>query len=183
MWIHVCQEVKTIFWCGEWEVEMTTGLITRDAVSIWCSGSRAVTQAHPGSAFGSSECNRWQKPEGSHPMVLIFRGLRSALWLPLKPTVCATWPTCTEAICEIEAITSFEVGLYEELIHSQHFTYGKCQSACIQFEEAERSTSKEATQCSAVSRVNRNIYFSHLKKVHTKTLPTKSLFQQETAII
>lgn len=60
-------------------MEMATGEITRDARSIWCLGDGAVTQAHPGSGLGLSECNQWQKPEGRHPMVLIFRGLRSAL--------------------------------------------------------------------------------------------------------
>lgn len=85
MWSCACQKVETI----EREVVMPTGMITRDAVSIWWSGAGAVTQAHPGSGLALSECNRWQKPEGGYPMVLIFRGLRSALRLPIEPTVCA----------------------------------------------------------------------------------------------
>lgn len=60
-------------------MEMATGVITRDANVHMVLGAGAVTQAHPGSGLSLSECNRWQKPEGRHPMVLIFRGLRSAL--------------------------------------------------------------------------------------------------------
>lgn len=73
---------------------------TRCRVHMVLVGPGAVTQAHPGSGLGLSECNRWQKPEGRHPMVLIFRGLGSALWLPVRPTVCARWRPCSEVTRE-----------------------------------------------------------------------------------
>lgn len=70
-------------------------LITSGAVSIWRSRVGAVTQVHPGGVGvgggGRSwvEWTLWQEPEGRRPKVLIFRGLRSALWLPVEPSVCA----------------------------------------------------------------------------------------------
>ena len=60
------------------EVEMAAGAITRDANVHVVLEAGVVTHACPGSALGLSECNWWQRPEGRHPMVLIFRGLRSA---------------------------------------------------------------------------------------------------------
>lgn len=63
---------------------------TRCRVHMVLEGPGAVTRAHPGSGLGLSECNRWQKPEGRHPMVLIFRGLGSALWLPVRPACLCT---------------------------------------------------------------------------------------------
>ena len=87
----------------------------------------------------------------------------------------------------------FEVGLYEVLIHSLCITYSRWRSARPQFGEAERSTSTEAKQCTAVARVSSKTCFSHKQyqfSVHhifrifsLFSLPSDRLFLRESAVI
>jgi len=55
---------------------------------------------------------------------------------------------------------SFEVGLYEVLIHSQCITDFRCWLAHPQFGGAGRSTPTEAKQCAAVDTVAANCIFA-----------------------
>lgn len=84
--------------CGDGNY--ATGLMTWGVLSIWCSGPSWVTKAHPGSGFGLSECNRWQEPEGRHPMVLIFKTAQ----------ICSLTPYQSHCLCTLrQTISSQQV--------------------------------------------------------------------------
>jgi len=61
---------------------------------------------------------------------------------------------------------SFEVGLYEVLIHSQYITYSRWWSAPPQFGEAGQSTDTEANQCITMEEGSSKTCCSLLKKIY-----------------
>lgn len=103
---------------------MATGIATRRRGVPYGAQGPGLWHGHtPGSLLDLSGCNRWQKPEGRRPVVLIFRGLRSVLRLPGKQSHCPS--TVTPSITEWQQNIATKPSIAWKYIYLNWYLYKK----------------------------------------------------------